>query len=63
VQLAEDRAVELPYKPGAHGWHVALPSGVYVPVPHRTWVADVEPAGQAYPAAQGPEQEEVVSPN
>jgi hypothetical protein len=49
-----------PNRPTGQSTHTAF--ALYCPTPHITGVEDTEPAGQEYPAAQGPVQEELASP-
>jgi hypothetical protein len=66
VQLLEHaadvRPATLPYSPAPHCVHAPAPPSEYVPATHCTAVADVEPAGHAYPAAHGPLQDADVAP-
>ena len=62
VQPAVVRPAELPYTPAGHSVHAPAPARLYCPAAHRVAVADVDPAGQAYPAMHAPLQLDPVSP-
>ena len=53
----------MPYKPAAHSVQDDDPTALHLPAPHTACVADVEPAGQEYPAVQLPVQSAVVNPD
>jgi hypothetical protein len=57
-----DKPLVDPYVPGGHETHTDAPPRLYVPGPHTTAVALVDPEGHTYPAAQSPEQLVVVRP-
>ncbi len=63
VHADETNAAEAPNLPSAHGSHTPAPAKLYVPGGHWTAVADVLPAGHAYPAVQFPLQAGVDSPD
>ena len=62
VQAAEPMPPVAPYRPAAQSVHVAAPAREYLPAGHRLAVALVDPAGQACPATQLPEQAAVDRP-
>jgi hypothetical protein len=62
LQAAEPNAAVAPYRPAAHWVQEPAPAREYWPAAHGVAVADVDPAGQAYPAVHGPEQVAAVSP-
>ena len=53
---------DAPYRPAAHTLHDPDPLKLYHPAPHTIAVAEVLPAGHAYPAVQFPEHDAVDSP-
>jgi hypothetical protein len=55
---ADVRPVADPNRPGGHNVQVAAAAREYCPAGHTLAVADVDPAGQLYPALQGPLQVE-----
>jgi hypothetical protein len=58
-----DGSAELaPYTPAGHAVQAAAPIKLYDPAAQATAVGDIEPTGQIYPAAQGPEQSALVKP-
>jgi hypothetical protein len=62
VQSAVVMPVDEPYLPAAHWVQNAAPPREYCPAMHRAAVGEVDPAGQAYPAVQFPEQAAVARP-
>jgi hypothetical protein len=62
LHAAVPSAVVLPYCPAGQGVQAEDPAREYWPAPHGVAVADTDPAAQAYPAEQLPEQADVVSP-
>jgi hypothetical protein len=56
-------AAENPNRPAAQFVHTAAPLVLYLPAGHVWAVADVDPAGHAYPAVHIPEHDAVVSPD
>jgi hypothetical protein len=51
-----------PYSPAAHWVQNPAPAREYCPVMHWAAVGEVDPAPQAYPAVQFPEQAAVARP-
>ena len=62
LQAAEDSVAVAPKVPPGQGVHVEAPARLYLPAVQPSWVADVDPAGQAYPAVQFPLQAGVEEP-
>jgi hypothetical protein len=62
VHPAVDSPDDAPYRPAAHTLHDPDPLKLYHPAPHTIAVAEVLPAGHAYPAVQFPEHDAVDSP-
>ena len=63
VHTDDDSAAEAPNLPPGHGSHAPAPTRLYEPGGHWVAVADVLPAGQAYPAVQFPLHADVDSPD
>ncbi len=61
-QAAVVRPATAPYAPPGQGLHTPATAREYVPAGHMDVVELVDPAGQAYPAVQLPEQDAVVRP-
>ena len=57
VHPAVDSPDDAPYRPAAHTLHDPDPLKLYHPAPHTIAVAEVLPAGHAYPAVQFPEHD------
>ncbi len=62
MQAAEGRPLVFPKVPAGQGLHTAEPAREYCPAGQMHAVALVDPATQAYPAVQLPEQAVVVRP-
>ncbi len=64
LQSAEFRptADKLNHLPAGQSLHAPAPARLYLPVGHTDAVASVDPAGQEYPAVQGPLQAAVLRP-
>ena len=62
VQLAVIAPGTEPYRPAAQELHSPLPPALYVPTGHNDTIEEIEPAGQAYPALQGPEHADDTIP-
>jgi hypothetical protein len=56
-------AAENPNCPAAQSVHTAAPLRLYLPAGHVWAVADVDPAGHAYPAVHIPEHDAVEAPD
>ncbi len=63
VHSDKTNAAEAPNLPPGHGSHTPAPTRLYEPGGHWTAVADVLPAGHAYPAVQFPLHGGVDSPD
>ncbi len=63
VHTDKTNAAEAPNLPPGHGSHAPAPARLYVPAGHWTAVADVLPAGHAYPAVQFPLHADVDRPD
>jgi hypothetical protein len=62
LHVGKGMAADAPYSPAEQSVHTPLPDREYLPGGQADTVALEDPAGQAYPAEQGPEQEEVDRP-
>ncbi len=63
VQVADDKPLMAPYSPALQFVQNPEPATLYVPGKHMDAEEFVDPAGQLYPALQGPSQTDVVRPD